>query len=146
MNFNLSILKNIGLLLIGGLGLWYLLKKGTASNQLKWNIVGIDAGKKAISVDLINPTNTPLQFAALVADIKANGAPVGIMDYRKPTIIPATGSTRIQIPMKLNPMGVIQFLSAGLKKISTLEFSGTLNAEGLSIPFTEVLNLSKQGA
>ena len=139
-------MKNISLLLLGGFGLWYLLRKGSAGNQLKWNIVGINAAKRALQIELINATNTPLKFSALVADVKANGSPVGLIDFRKQTIIPATGGVKIDVPLKLNALGVLQFVSSGLKKIKTLEFDGTLNAENLSIPFVETLNFNTANA
>jgi hypothetical protein len=135
-------LKNLGILVLGGGLLWYFLRKGAASNQLKWQVMGLDIKRRTISIDLINPTNTPLKFSALVSDIKANGAPVGLLDYRQPTTIAPLGKTKINIPMKLNALGVLQFISQGLQKIKSIEFTGTLNAEGLSIPFNEIVKLN----
>ena len=89
-----------------------------------------------------NPTNTPINFDALVSDVSLNGSNVGIIDFRQKTTIPGAGSKNIIVPIKLNALGVIQFLTSKAKQIKEVGFEGTINAEGLSFPFSEKFNLA----
>jgi len=134
-------MKNYLLIGAGLFAAYYFLKKGNAGKSIKWNIVGLDIKSKAITIELINPTNTPLNFDALVSDVSLNGTNVGIIDYRQKTLIPGAGAKRINVPIKLNALGVIQFLTSKLSKIKEVAFNGTLNAEGVSFPFSESIKL-----
>jgi hypothetical protein len=128
----------------GALGLIWIFRKSSASSSLKYVFKGIDLRNRSISVELINPSNTPLNFTALVADVLLNDSNVGLIDFRQNTQIPAAGSKVINIPIKLNPIGLLQFTLSKARNFQTIGFNGTLNAEKLSIPFNEVIKFGKQ--
>ena len=130
------------LLILGAVGLFYLIRKGKAANALKYNVTGFDFKNKSVEVELINPTPTQLQFSSLVSDISLNNTNVGIVDYRKPTIIQGNQAIKIKLPIKVNATGVLAFLATGLKKIKTIGFDGTLTAQGAPIPFNTTLTLN----
>jgi LEA14-like dessication related protein len=134
--------KNILLIGAGLYAAYFLLRKRNAGQSVKWNITGIDIKRKALTMQIINPTNTPINFDALVSDVSLNGANVGIIDFRQKTLIPGAGSKNIIVPIKLNALGVIQFLTSKAKQIKQLGFEGTINAEGVSFPFFEKFNLA----
>jgi LEA14-like dessication related protein len=121
---------------------YFLYRKRNAGQSIKWNITGLDIKRKAITMQLINPTNTNINFNALVSDVSLNGSNVGIIDFRQKTIIPGPGSKNIIVPIKLNALGLIQFLTSKAYKIKEVGFTGTINAEGVAFPFEEKFNLA----
>jgi hypothetical protein len=127
---------------IAGLGIWYLFRKGQAANLLKYNFTGIDLKNRSVEVELINPTQTTLQFSSLVADISLNDTNVGILDYRQPTLIKANQAIKVKLPIKVNAAGVLAFVAAGLKKIKTVGFNGSITSQGQTIPFNTTLDLN----
>jgi hypothetical protein len=127
---------------IAGLGIWYLFRKGQAANLLKYNFTGIDLKNRSVEVELINPTQTRLQFSSLVADISLNDTNVGILDYRQPTLIQANQAIKIKLPIKVNAAGVLAFVASGLKKIKTVGFNGSSTSQGQTIPFNTTLGLN----
>jgi hypothetical protein len=129
-------------LVIAGLGIWYLFRKGQAANLLKYNFTGIDLKNRSVEVELINPTQTTLQFSSLVADISLNDTNVGILDYRQPTLIKANQAIKVKLPIKVNAAGVLAFVAAGLKKIKTVGFNGSITSQGQTIPFNTTLDLN----
>jgi hypothetical protein len=129
-------------LVIAGLGIWYLFRKGQAANLLKYNFTGIDLKNKSVEVELINPTQTRLQFSSLVADISLNDTNVGILDYRQPTLINANQAIKVKLPIKVNAAGVLAFVASGLKKIKTVGFNGSITSQGQTIPFNTTLDLN----
>jgi hypothetical protein len=129
-------------LVIAGLGIWYLFRKGQAANLLKYNFTGIDLKNRSVEVELINPTQTTLQFSSLVADISLNNTNVGILDYRQPTLINANQAIKVKLPIKVNAAGVLAFVAAGLKKIKTVGFNGSITSQGQTIPFNTTLDLN----
>jgi hypothetical protein len=131
------------LYIAGALGLFWLFRKKTASGSLKYVFKGIDLKNRTIGVELINPSNTPLNFTALVADVLLNGSNIGLIDFRQKTTIPAAGSKVINIPVKLSPIGILQFSLSKVRNFKTIAFNGTLNAENLTLPFTEQINFGK---
>ena len=133
--------KTIGLV-VAALGIWYLFRKGQAANLLKYNFTGIDLKNRSVEVELINPTQTTLQFSSLVADISLNNTNVGILDYRQPTLIQANQAIKIKLPIKVNAAGVFAFVASGLKKIKTVGFNGSITSQGQTIPFNTTLDLN----
>jgi hypothetical protein len=129
-------------LVIAGLGIWYLFRKGQAANLLKYNFTGIDLKNRSVEVELINPTQTRLQFSSLVADISLNDTNVGILDYRQPTLINANQAIKVKLPIKVNAAGVLAFVASGLKKIKTVGFNGSITSQGQTIPFNTTLDLN----
>lgn len=141
-NFVLQMGKNIIYYILGIAGVWYLLKKSFAAGAIKYNFTGIDFKKRAVEVELINPTPTPLQFSSIVSDISLNGSNVGIVDYRQPTILQGNQAIKIKLPIKVNAAGVLAFISSGINKIKTIGFEGTITAQGTPIPFNTTLTLN----
>jgi hypothetical protein len=133
--------KTIGLV-VAALGIWYLFRKGQAANLLKYNFTGIDLKNRSVEVELINPTQTTLQFSSLVADISLNNTNVGILDYRQQTLIQANQAIKIKLPIKVNAAGVFAFVASGLKKIKTVGFNGSITSQGQTIPFNTTLDLN----
>jgi hypothetical protein len=133
--------KTIGLV-VAALGIWYLFRKGQAANLLKYNFTGIDLKNRSVEVELINPTQTTLQFSSLVADISLNNTNVGILDYRQATLIQANQAIKIKLPIKVNAAGVFAFVASGLKKIKTVGFNGSITSQGQTIPFNTTLDLN----
>ena len=133
--------KTIGLV-VAALGIWYLFRKGQAANLLKYNFTGIDLKNRSVEVELINPTQTTLQFSSLVADISLNDTNVGILDYRQPTLIKANQAIKVKLPIKVNAAGVLAFVASGLKKIKTVGFNGSITSQGQTIPFNTTLDLN----
>jgi hypothetical protein len=133
--------KTIGLV-VAALGIWYLFRKGQAANLLKYNFTGIDLKNRSVEVELINPTQTTLQFSSLVADISLNDTNVGILDYRQPTLINANQAIKVKLPIKVNAAGVFAFVASGLKKIKTVGFNGSITSQGQTIPFNTTLDLN----
>jgi hypothetical protein len=129
-------------LVVAGLGIWYLFRKGQAANLLKYNFTGIDLKNRSVEVELINPTQTRLQFSSLVADISLNDTNVGILDYRQPTLINANQAIKVKLPIKVNAAGVLAFVASGLKKIKTVGFNGSITSQGQTIPFNTTLDLN----
>jgi len=109
-------------------------------------VVGIKLNpinKAAITVDIINPTGSPLQLDAFVANLIYNGIDIATIDYRNRTTLKATGLMRIDIPIRISPLGAIQLgnevLKNGINAFKNFKFdvAGTINSEGLSIPFNQ---------
>jgi LEA14-like dessication related protein len=138
--------KNWLLVAAGAIAIWFVGKKKIAGDQIKWQFTGLDINKLALNIQLINPTNTPLNFSAFVAEIFINGSSLGILDYRSATTLSANGMKNISIPIKLNPLAAITLLGfirnpQALKK-ATITLDGTINAENISIPFKQNINLA----
>lgn len=134
--------KNYIYLLIGGAAIYFIAKKGLAGKQIKWNITGIDFKKPAFSIEVINPTNTNLKFSGIVSDISINGSTIGTIDYRTKTELPGLAKKTIQVPITLNSLGIVSALTSKIKNIKEILFSGTINAEGVSFPFTDKIIIS----
>lgn len=138
--------KNLLLIAAGAIAIWFVGKKKIAGDQIKWQFTGLDINKLALNIQLINPTNTPINFSAFVAEIFINGSSLGILDYRSATTLSGNGMKNISIPIKLNPLAAITLLGfirnpSALKK-ATIMLDGTINAENISIPFKQSINLA----
>jgi len=138
--------KNWLLVAAGAMAIWFVGKKKITGDQIKWQFTGLDINKLALNIQLINPTNTPINFSAFVAEIFINGSSLGILDYRSATTLSGNGMKNISIPIKLNPLAAITLLGfirnpSALKK-ATIMLDGTINAENISIPFKQSINLA----
>jgi len=136
------------LLVIGGAiaAFYFLGKKKIASDQLVWRFTGFDFKRIAIQIELINPTNTSLNFSAFVAEVLVNDNQVGILDYRQQTKLSGNSNKVISIPIKINPMAAITFipflLNRSAIKNAKIVLKGTINAENISIPFSTPINIA----
>jgi len=137
-------MRNAFWFVLGGGLLWYLTRKAVAGKKLLFNIVGVDvsAKKQGVQVELINPTNTPIQFSSFVGSIIINGNSAGTIDYRQPIIIPANGRQVIFVPIRLSLVGagglVLDLIQGKLKGKLRMDIVGTINAEGFLIDVAEV--------
>jgi hypothetical protein len=126
----------LGILAIAGL---YFSRKLFASNAITYRIIGANLKQRAIQVELINPTNTPLSVSALVASVSIAGQNFGTIDYRTPVTIGRTDRKVLNLPIRLNPVGGFRLLSQILSgnanlKGQNVDIEGTINSENLSIP------------
>lgn len=124
--------------------MWFVTRKKIAGDQLKWQLAGFDLKKLALQINLINPTNTPINFSAYVAELFVNNKSAGILDYRNATTLPGGGSQIISIPIRINPLAtitMIPLLRSGALKNAKLRLAGTLTAEGIAIPFDQPVSL-----
>jgi LEA14-like dessication related protein len=133
-------------LVLGVFGLVWASRKAYTGSRLSLRVAGLKLNpisKAAITVDIINPTGTPLQLDAFVASIIYNGIDIATIDYRDRTTLKATGLMRIDIPIRISPLGAIQLgneiLKSGVNAFKKFKFDiqGTINSEGLSIPFNQ---------
>jgi LEA14-like dessication related protein len=137
-------MKNAFWLLLGGGILWFYTRKVVAGKRLLFNIVGVDVStkKQGVQVELINPTNTPIQFSSFVGSIIINGNSAGTIDYRQPIVIPANGRQVIFVPIRLSLVGagglIFDLIKGKLKQKLRMDIVGTINAEGFLINVAEV--------
>lgn len=124
-------------------------RKAFGGGQLKYRLFGFDFAKKALQIELVNPTNINLNFNALVADVSINGNKIGLVDYRQPTQLTPSDRKIINLPIRLDPVGTLFFtknlITGGLKKLknATIAVNGTLQAEGLNIPVNTSIQLNQ---
>ena len=91
----------------------------------------------AIVLEIINPTNTGINFNSITGDLILNDFAVATLNYQQPTTIQANTTRSINLRIKLNPVQLAAFsanrlLSKG--KLQTMKFSGNISGEGLNIP------------
>ena len=137
-------MKNAFWFILGGGLLWFYTRKAVAGKKLLFNIVGVDVStkKQGVQVELINPTNTPIQFSSFVGSIIINGNSAGTIDYRQPIVIPANGRQVIFVPIRLSLVGagglILDLIKGKLKGKLRMDIVGTINAEGFLIDVEEV--------
>ncbi len=137
-------MKNAFWFILGGGLLWFYTRKAVAGKRLLFNIVGVDVStkKQGVQVELINPTNTPIQFSSFVGSIIINGNSAGTIDYRNPIVIPANGRQVIFVPIRLSLVGagglILDLIKGKLKQKLRMDIVGTINAEGFLIDVAEV--------
>jgi len=100
----------------------------------------------AVTIEVINPTSTPITFDSVTTDVQVNGSALATLNYQKHTTIPANGSMQINLPIKINPIEGALFIASLLTKSkgspNTISLMGTINGEGLSIPVAITQNLT----
>ena len=138
--------KTFLIIAAAGLAFFYLAKKKVASGSIKWMVTGLDLKNKSINIQLINPSNTPINFKAFVAEVLLNNSSLGILDYRNATILSGNGFKNITIPIKFNPLALLSLVGyiknpEALKK-ATIMLDGTINAENITIPFKQQVNIA----
>lgn len=121
-----------------------LLRKGEAIKSLNVNVTKVDYNKAdksfVVFVRIINPANSSIRIKSIVGDVLWNNTYGATLSYLKETIIGATEERTIQIPVKpnLDWLSVIKdVFTKGKEALNgTFEIKGTVNAEGLVVPFT----------
>lgn len=131
---------------LGLCGLVWAGRKAYTGSRLSIRIVGIKLNplsKAAIIVDVINPTGVSLDLDAFVANLFYNGIDIATVDFRNRTTLTAAGLKRIEIPIRISPIGGIQLASEivqkGINAFKNFKFDvkGTISSQGLSIPFSQ---------
>jgi LEA14-like dessication related protein len=98
----------------------------------------------AISLEIINPTNSNVNFTSIVADLIINNFALGTLNYQAPTIIPANSSINVDLRIKINPLESLSFIANLLQKQSennVIKISGNVSGEGIVVPINIEQNL-----
>jgi LEA14-like dessication related protein len=136
-----------GLFLVGK----FLFRKKEAIKNLNVNVTKIDWNKQnkniVVDVRLINPSNAPIVIKSIVADVIWKGTTGATIDYRQPFTLNSLESKTISLPVKLNlelVTIITDLLGGKLKDIinGKFELKGSVNAEGLVVPFTYSKDIS----
>ena len=115
-------------------------KKGLSAKQLNVKISNLKLApisKAAITLSVINPTNTEIDFDSITADILLNGNAFSTVNLNRKTIIKANSSLNVDLPIKLNPLEGARLALDLLKnpKQYTLNIKGTVNSSSINFPF-----------
>lgn len=131
------------LLIFGAVGL-VLYHLWNRSN-FNYNIVGIKLAPLRIVFDIYNPTNSPITFNSILADVLYNGNRIGILNNFGNTTIPANSHATVDIQVGGDVVGFIGFLNniiaQGLKNI-IIQIQGTINVGGISLPINKDYKLA----
>jgi LEA14-like dessication related protein len=137
-----------GILAVAGYFAWRYFRKGIAGRLLnvkvrKLNLFPLKSAN--LEIDVINPTNSSINFDSITLDLSVNGYPISTLNYQKNTTISANGVTTIKLPIVINPLESGQFVFNLLTtkgKIKTIQVKGTINGEGIVIPVDVTNQLS----
>ena len=144
---NFGFVKKIlpyGILALAGYFAWKYFKKGIAGKLLNVKIrrLNLFPLKSAnLEVDIINPTNSSINFDSITLDLSVNDYPISTLNYQKNTTISANGLTSIKMPIVINPLESGQFvfnLLTNKGKVKNIKVNGTINGEGIVIPVSVV--------
>jgi LEA14-like dessication related protein len=135
--------------LIGWLG-WKYGRKVLAAKilNIKLKTVKISPiSSAAIQLSIINPTNIDFSLDSITADLSINDYAISTLNYQKSTIIKANAESLLDLPIKINPLEGLTFLTKlifnkSARKLDTIKINGTVNGEGLNIPIDIVQNLT----
>lgn len=142
--------KGIGiLLLIGGSYLAYrLLNKAVTGRSLNVKVRGLNLNpisKASLSIELINPTANAISFDSIVLDLSVNDYAISTLNYQVKTEVAGNSSKTINIPVKINPLDGLQFITNFLttkgSKVNKISITGTINSDGLPYPINIIQNL-----
>jgi LEA14-like dessication related protein len=93
----------------------------------------------AVVVEVINPTNTSINFTSITGDLLVNNVAISTINYQTPTVIPANSSKTLNLRIKINPVQLASFTANRIfskTKISNIKFVANISGEGLNIPVT----------
>lgn len=93
--------------------------------------------RAAIFVEIINPTDTSINFNSVVGDIIVNDFAIGTLNYQQATNIAANSAKTIEMRIKLNPVQLAQLTASvftNREKEQILKFAGNISGEGINIP------------
>jgi LEA14-like dessication related protein len=90
----------------------------------------------SIVLSVINPTNTPISFNSITADILLNGNAFSTINTNKATTISPNSSVNINLPIKINPLEGAKLALDLLKKPAgyVINIQGTINSESINFP------------
>lgn len=133
-----------GLLALAGYYAWRYFRKGIAGKLLNVKIrrLNLFPLKSAnLEIDVINPTNSSINFDSITLDLSLNDYPISTLNYQKNTTITGNGITTLKLPIVINPLESGQFVFNLLTtkgKVKNIKVSGTINGEGIVIPISVV--------
>ena len=127
---------------IGGGLLFAVLKltrKSIAAKILNVKIANIKLlpiKNASIVLSVINPTNTPINFSSITADILLNGNAFSTINTNKATTIQPNSSLNINLPIKINPLEGARLALDLLKKPTgyKINIEGTINSDSINFP------------
>lgn len=93
--------------------------------------------RAAIQVDVINPTNTAINFNSITGDVIVNNFAIATLNRQQATTIEANSSIKLDLMIKLNPVELAQYtasLFTNKSKENTIKFVGNISGEGINIP------------
>lgn len=137
-----------GILALAGYFAWKYFRKGVAGKLLNVKVrrLNLFPLKSAnLEVDIINPTNSSINFDSITLDLSVNDYPISTLNYQKNTTISANGVTTIKMPIVINPLESGQFVFSLLStkgKVRNIKIDGTINGEGIVIPVNVTNQLS----
>ena len=133
-----------GAVVVAGAAAYYIYQKKEAITSLNVNVVKVDFNKQSknlvVLLRIINPSNASLKIKSIVADVIWKGSAGATIDYRLPFELKSLEEKTIQLPVKAN-LDLLSILSSLLTgKLSEalsgkFELKGSVNAEGLVVPF-----------
>jgi LEA14-like dessication related protein len=133
------------LILVGGLGyaLLQTVRKSQAIKALNWNVSGVDFNRKdktfVVMLRLINPANASIRIRSIVGNVLWKGNAAAVIDYRNETVLKPNEEKTLMIAVKPNVdlVAIISDLVLNKKQAfnGTMEINGTINAEGLVVPW-----------
>lgn len=141
--------KGTGLLLFGAAAVTvFLLNKGRTAKKLEFypkNILFTGKGFKDVKaffiVDIVNPTQSPIEVNSVFANIFINDTiQLGRIEYGAKTFIKKAGTTSVGYPIKLFAYGVgatIAQLILGQGVVCKIV--GVANSTGFDVPFENVI-------
>lgn len=131
---------------VAGYYAWKYFSKGVAGRLLNVKVrrLNLFPLKSAnLEVDIVNPTNSSINFDSITLDLSVNNYPISTLNYQKNTTISGNSVTTIKLPIVINPLESGQFvfnLLSSKGKIKNIRIDGTINGEGIVIP----VNVSNQ--
>ena len=137
-------MRNILLIGLLGLGGWYYLRRLNLSKRIKIVFRGVSLSggdllrpRVNLSLGVQNPTNVTTSINSIVGTVSVNGKPLAdVSDFKKYTIGP-NSETKINVQVEVKTgaiIGQLLRLIGGKEKGVTVNFTGTVNAENVSIP------------
>lgn len=134
-----------GLLAIG----LFAYKNFNFIKKLEWQIKNVSAkfgfpsSQVFLDIALINNTDTIVKLNSIVGVISINNQIVGNVNFKTSLIIDAGKTTILTISANVLDTKVLQQLLLLIQnKTATVNFKGTVNAQGLIIPIDYDYNLS----
>lgn len=98
----------------------------------------------AIVLEIINPTNSRINFNSIVADLIVNNIALGTVAYQQQTVISANSTINLDLRIKINPLEGLSFIRTLLSnrnKNNSVKIVGTVSGEGVLIPINITQNL-----
>ena len=125
---------------------WYLANKKKAAGLLNIDLsaVGISSSggfipNVKLTFKASNPTNTPITVKSILGNVFVNDTQIATVSDFTGFTIPANGSTEFSTIVAPNIAGALSSVTSLLSSGANITFSGTVNAEGLTVPITKTL-------